>query len=75
MSYLKFQEAKVPGNKLSQYTVHNSSSGVVLGKITFYGAWRKFTFTPCYEIIFDAVCLHEIAQFLEAKTKEWRDSL
>lgn len=47
-----------------------------LGWIQWHGGWRKYTFFPGVDTMYDADCLREIAEFCEARTKEvhasWR---
>lgn len=69
MSYLEFMEQSVPeGRKTKIWNVANRV-GIVLGKIAWWPAWRKYTFHSL-EGTFDAGCLREIADFCENRTEE-----
>lgn len=47
--------------------------GIPLGKIKWYGAWRKFCFFPNEQTIWDSKCLKHIIEFLDETNKEWRE--
>ena len=51
------------GEKTNQYAV-TSKASILLGKIKWYGAWRRYVFFPNTETIFDAGCLSDIATFI-----------
>ena len=74
-SYLTFVNLGIPeGNRLPVYAVENKSSER-LGQIRFHGAWRKYTFHPEGGMLFDSVCLLEIATFISNATAKWREGL
>ena len=75
MSYLSFNELNNPGHKTRLWEVWANASDNILGKIRFWGAWRKYTFAPAQGTVFDASCMREIADFTEAETKKWREGL
>lgn len=39
-----------------------------LGRVAWYGQWRKYVFFPGAGIIFDAGCLDEVGAFLVKQT-------
>lgn len=41
-----------------------------IGYITWWGSWRCYAFHPVQGTVFEKVCLREIADFCEKKTKE-----
>jgi hypothetical protein len=76
MSYLNFyQLPPVDGRKTNQWQVFNAVNGHQLGLVTFSGAWRKFVFQTHPAITYDSGCFRELAEFLDERTKEWRDKL
>ena len=67
--FLKFEENEVHTGIAAlsprNYRVWNKK-GVALGWINYYEDWKKYVFTPTSNaIIFDAICLREIASFLK----------
>ncbi len=46
------------------WQVESTHTGIDLGKISWYAPWRRYAFFPGPNL-FDAVCLHEIAKFLQ----------
>jgi hypothetical protein len=49
--------------------------GNELGEVKFYPQWRKYSFFPASQTLFEHVCLRDIAEFCEEATAEWRKSL
>ena len=44
----------------------------VLGKVFWYGRWRKYSFEPAVFTVFEQDCLRKIAQFCEDESKKLR---
>lgn len=44
----------------------------ILGEVKWFGRWRKYAFFPSEHIVgvFEEDCLRDIADFIEAQTKE-----
>lgn len=49
---------------------HVSCNGIMLGIIKWYGPWRKYTFFPETNTLFDFSCLLQIVHFLGQLMKE-----
>ena len=49
--------------KTSKWNIVNNESGYVLGRISWYGAWRQYVVDTC-EVTFNNGCLNEISSFL-----------
>lgn len=45
----------------------------VLGRIAWYGGFRKFAFFPAPHTSFEQQCLRDLAAFTEQQTKEYRE--
>ena len=72
-TYIDFVDHGIPfGRKTHFWSVVPKSGGAEIGEIKWYGPWRKYCFYAAGYAIFETVCLREIAEFLEAKTKEHR---
>lgn len=59
-SFLTFKEVPAPG-KTKIFEVVN---GQVLGKIKWWAAWRRYTFQPLANTVWDVNCLIEINNFI-----------
>lgn len=59
--------------KTSTWSVQAENGGE-LGVIGWWGAWRKYTFFPKANTLFDASCLRSIADRCEAETRTLRES-
>jgi hypothetical protein len=55
------------------WSVDANKDGRSVGTVLWYGGWRKYVFSPSdiHAPIFEEVCLREIADFIEARTREW----
>lgn len=62
--YLIFQETSFKG-KTKRFNIMSKSSGLSLGRISWYSQWRQYTFNPGYETIWNKDCLKEIQDFLQ----------
>lgn len=71
MSYLKFEDrGTTPSGKTRRWVVLNSVSGVALGWVQWAPNFRKYAFESFPSMIYDACCLRDLSEFVEAKTKE-----
>ncbi len=71
MSYLKFEDrGATPSGKTRRWVVLNSVSGVTLGWVRWHPSFRKYTFESLPGIIYDACCLRDLAEFVDARTQE-----
>ena len=48
--------------------------GTYLGHVKWFGRWRGYSFFPYIDTIYEQKCLREIADFVEARSKEHRAS-
>lgn len=67
-SFLDFAEVHDTG-KTKVFNIL-SKSGDVLGKISWFSNWRKYTFWPEQQTIFDSKCLIEIVSFINDLMEE-----
>lgn len=72
---LKFQEVMADGTT-RVWMVQNAAGTRVLGKVAWHSPWRRYTFQPMPQTVFDAECLTTITTFLRIQTddqkKTWR---
>lgn len=72
-SYITFDEAGWSASgKTRLWHVSEREDRGVIGTVHWYAAWRKYAFSPNVRTVFEEVCLHEIAEFCETKTREHR---
>lgn len=72
--YLSFVEERTPPDrKTGIWQVRSRRSGVVLGRIKWYGAWRQFCFFPESATVFNRGCLDDINEFIEGRMEARRE--
>jgi hypothetical protein len=59
-----------PKLKTKVWNVYPKGEGPRLGRIGWYAQWRRYTFAPTPNTIFDVSCLQEIAAFITARMDE-----
>lgn len=57
-------------HKTNTYTVIATADGFVLGRIAWFGRWRKYVFEPSTDCLFEETCLREIALFCQSETRQ-----
>ena len=72
--YLRFTEC-ASTSKTRVWSVESRRHGSVLGIISWYGAWRQYTFRPHSGTIFNSGCLADIQAFLDDAMADWREKL
>lgn len=68
--FIRFREVAAFGK--TQRWIVETLTGVNLGAISWYGAWRQYCFRPNEMTIFERQCLRDIAQFCESRTRAYR---
>jgi hypothetical protein len=61
-TYLEFKETHDTG-KTKVFSVECNDA--FLGFVKWYAAWRRYTFFPCDDTLFDSSCLKEITVFID----------
>ena len=56
----------------SVWEVKSVHTNILLGQVKWYSKWRRYTFQD--NNIYDAVCLNEIASFLDSQTKMQKET-
>lgn len=65
---LIFKEVPIPiPMKTKVWSVWNASTSVALGRIGWYPHWRRYVFNPASDTLYDASCLKEVVEFIEAE--------
>lgn len=55
--------------KTKVWGVFTKDGGVELGTIKWFPQWRKYSFFPAEQTVFETQCLNDIAQFLFTATE------
>lgn len=61
---------KSPSGLTQIWNVWNKDRSAFLGRVKWWGAFRKYVFFPEAGTLYDCVCLRDIAQFLVTKTED-----
>ena len=69
--YVRFAEVEAPKHFKSKiWDVPTVDRSGLLGQIKWFTQWRKYTFFPNNNTLFDFDCLTEIAEFVAKETAE-----
>ena len=49
-----------------------TKDGELLGRVSWFGRWRRYCFFPADGCVFEETCLNEISQFIVNRTHEHR---
>lgn len=64
--WIKFAEqVPFPGQKTKRFNCYNKEHESLIGEVRWYGGFRKYSFFPASNIVFENQCLKDIASFLE----------
>ena len=61
--YLEFRQTPYEG-KTKRFEIISIKHGDSLGRISWYGAWRQYTFSPNFNTVWNKDCLKDIQDFL-----------
>lgn len=75
--WITFVELKAAGKLPGEFftgvwTVFNKRDGEALGLVQWFSRWRCYIFCPEPGTVFSNECLEDLADFPEAKTKEYK---
>jgi hypothetical protein len=67
--YIRFKlSEEKPKTKV--WVVVNKKSHSIIGEISWYSAWRQYTFFPFVDTVWNCDCLDTISEFLKEKNRE-----
>ncbi len=69
--WIRFLLTATPERKTEVWLVQTLDE-MDLGEIKFNSRWRKYSFYPLRETLYEQDCLWDIADFCAKKTEEWR---
>lgn len=61
--YLFFINLPSTGKTL-HFSCRNKNSGIELGEVKWYGAWRQYCYFPATSAVYSEGCLKDIADFI-----------
>jgi hypothetical protein len=73
--YVNFKLA-IPDPKSKKITkdwIVTSVSGTTLGQVSWWTAWRRYVYLSAPDMLYDANCLWDIADFCARMTKEQKE--
>ena len=71
-THIKFRFGDIPAGRKTCIWNVLTNDGFVLGQVKWFGRWRRYSFFPTSETVYEQTCLREIAQFIEDRTYEHR---
>ncbi len=73
--FVTFREVAQKPDKLTKvWRVVSVQGDTLLGGIKWWPAWRRYCFFPLTDMLFDANCLWDIADFCARMTKEQKEN-
>lgn len=60
---------KTRWTKTNIYEVTAKADNFPLGRIAWFGRWRKYTFQPSSDCVFEETCMREISLFIQQETR------
>lgn len=63
--WIEFLPIVAPRRKTSTWELVAKESGSHLGWIKWYSPWRKYSFFPGVETLYEPICLRDIANFID----------
>lgn len=72
-SYFIIIESKQENKKTNIYYIYaDEDKEILLGRIKWYGPWRKYCFYPEDNIVWDNKCLTELVEYLNELNYEYK---
>jgi len=71
--YMIASDVSEPTMATHRWNILSYSSGALLGRVGWYGAWRQYTFSPSGATIFNSSCLSALQVFLDEANAEHKN--
>lgn len=68
--WITFIEKDYPERKTRVFHVLTKDGGILLGVISWFGRFRKYSFHPLDDRVFESTCLRDIAGFMDDLMEE-----
>lgn len=72
-AFIQFNEFPQSKRKTMRWAVTSVYDQTLLGYIQWFPRFRKFSFFPRNDTVYEEVCLRDIAEFCETETKKQRE--
>jgi len=71
-TWIEFRASAVQAPKTERWDVLTKKEvgGLLLGRISWWGSWRRYAFFPNANTLYEPTCLRDIAQFIDARMEE-----
>ena len=69
--YMEFDKVGETG-KTEIWNILSKPSGLVLGEIKWYGAWRQYCFWPSSRCVFNIDCMDDVKKMIRGLMKQKR---
>ena len=63
--WIRFVKADAYGRKTAVYEVQSKDGLMVLGRVKWHSPWRRYSFFPSPDTVFETDCLNDIVKFIE----------
>lgn len=73
--WIEFIELDFPNRKTKTFDVVNKDNSSYIGQIKWFGSFRKYSFFPAENCVFEQTCLRDIAKFMEDLMEERKKQL
>ena len=68
--HLTFELQPKPEKRKTEIWTVVAQGEIRLGDVRWYAPWRRYTFNPDAETLYDPECLRRLATFCEGQTKQ-----
>lgn len=63
--WIEFKETIAPGST-KRFHVVTKDNGAIIAMIKWYPSWRKYSFFPYQNTVFETQCLKDIVSFIDS---------
>ena len=63
--WIDFINQESVGKKTDTYFVQNRETRSLIGQVKWYGPFRKYSFFPLNNTVYEPTCLRDIAEFID----------
>ena len=69
-THLEFRYFPSKTGKTLIWNVCNKDEGLMIGRVSWHGPWRKYCFFPIPDCVWSSDCLEDLATFISLKNAE-----
>lgn len=71
--WITIEETTFGDKKTKTFFILSKENRDVLGSIKWYGAWRKYSFFPADNTLFESQCMMDIVEFMNSLMEERKE--